>query len=136
MPKIHTFLGTSAGAALAVLLAAASAAAPAQTAGSGVPSSSAPAARAASHGVRKGSAAARKSLDLHAPPLNHIYSSSDLRYILAPEEVSADSATEVRVKGARVTRVPVAPGNQLQAIPWAIFHPTQAWRIFTPLEEQ
>jgi hypothetical protein len=74
------------------------------------------------------------SMDLQAPPLNHVIPRSELQYIMAPDDVE-DSATEVRVKGAKqVVTVPGAPGNQLQAIPWALIHPTQAWRIFTPLE--
>ncbi len=82
-------------------------------------------------------AKARAPLDLHTPPLNHIYPSSELRYILATDESSNDSATEVSVKSDRyVVRVPGAPGNQLQALPWALVHPTQAWRIFTPLVDQ
>jgi hypothetical protein len=81
--------------------------------------------------------AARAPLDLHTPPLSHIYPSSELRYILAADDSSADSDTEVSVKSNKaVVRVPGAPGNQLQAIPWAIVHPTQAWRIFTPLVEE
>ena len=26
------------------------------------------------------------------------------------------------------------PKSQFQAIPWAVMHPTQAWRVFTPIE--
>ena len=78
---------------------------------------------------------ARGPLDLHTPPLNHIYPSSELRYILAVDESSSDSAAEVSIKSSKyVVRVPGTPGNQLQAIPWAVVHPTQAWRIFAPLE--
>lgn len=101
-------------------------------------SSSAPASASAKVlAPRKGSRApARATLDLHAPPLNHIMPSSELRYILANDDADADSAAEVSVKGVKTVIVPGAPGNQLQAIPWAILHPTQAWRIFTPLEEQ
>jgi hypothetical protein len=80
--------------------------------------------------------ARRAPLDLHAPPLSHIYSSTQLRYIMTPDDADDDSATEVSVKGAKyVSPVPGGPGNQLLAIPWALMHPTQAWRIITPLEE-
>jgi len=116
---------------LAVLLTAALAQAqtPAPSAAS---ASSAP---ATAHAARRAAPTTAAPLDLHAPPLSHIYSSSELRYILAPDETADDSATEVSVKGTRYsTPVPGAPGNQLQAIPWALLHPTQAWRIFTPLE--
>jgi hypothetical protein len=93
-------------------------------------SAKAPAARKSSGGAVRG------GLDLHAPPLNHIMPSSELRYILANDDADSDSSTEVSVKGVKAVIVPGAPGNQLQAIPWAILHPTQAWRIFTPLVEQ
>ncbi len=89
------------------------------------------------HGSKKTGAPRRAPLDLHAPPLNHIYPRSELQYILATDDSSTDSAAEVSVKSTKATvRVPGAPGNQLQAIPWAIVHPTQAWRIFTPLESE
>jgi hypothetical protein len=99
--------------------------------------SSAPAtAPAKAVSARKSTAtAARGTLDLHAPPLNHIMPSAELRYIMANDDSDADSATEVSVKGTKTVVVPGAPGNQLQAIPWAIMHPTQAWRIFTPLAQ-
>ena len=112
-------------AVLAVLASAALTQAGAQTA--------TPAAASAPAAVH---AKARAPLDLHTPPLNHIYPSSELRYILATEDSGTDTATEVSVKSSRAAvRVPGTPGNQLQALPWAIVHPTQAWRIFTPLEE-
>jgi hypothetical protein len=97
--------------------------------------SSAPAAsaKAPAHPGKNSGAGARGTLDLRAPPLNHIMPSAQLRYIMANDD--ADSPTEVSVKGTKTVVVPGAPGNQLQAIPWAIFHPTQAWRIFTPLEQ-
>jgi hypothetical protein len=75
-----------------------------------------------------------KLMDLHTPPLSDIYSRSQLRYMMAydPDEMS-DS--EVSVQGSKPgVNVPVAPGNQLLAVPWALLHPTQAWRIFTPVE--
>ena len=116
------------GAAFALLASAAFTSAQAQSAAA--TASSAP---VAVHGKAK----SRAPMDLHTPPLNHIYPSSELRYILAADESSTDSATEVSVKSERyVVRVPGAPGNQLQALPWAAAHPTQAWRIFTPLVEQ
>jgi hypothetical protein len=76
-----------------------------------------------------------RALDLKAPPLNHVMPRAELRYILANEDADAELPTEVSVKGTKIVVVPGGPGNQLQAIPWAILHPTQAWRIFTPLEE-
>ena len=131
MPKVSSAMHTSGrivGTVFALLATAALTPAAAQSAAA--TASSAP---VAVHTKAK----ARAPLDLHTPPLNHIYPSSELRYILAVDESGADSATEVSVKSDRyVVRVPGAPGNQLQALPWALLHPTQAWRIFTPLVEQ
>ena len=46
------------------------------------------------------------------------------------------SATEVSVKGAKtVVHVPGAPGQPVAGHTLGHLHPTQAWRIFTPLEE-
>jgi hypothetical protein len=92
-------------------------------------------AKAAVPSGKSGAVAARGNLDLQTPPLNRIMPKAQLRYILASEDADAESATEVSVKGTKSVIVPGAPGNQLQAIPWALFHPMQAWRIFTPLEQ-
>jgi len=108
----------------------------AQAQGAAQAASSSPAATAKATQPGKNSAApARGALDLHTPPLNHIMPSAQLRYIMASDDSDADSASEVSVKGTKTVVVPGAPGNQLQAIPWALLHPTQAWRIFTPLQE-
>jgi hypothetical protein len=139
MLTVRSYLPTNRrmfGIVFAVLATAALSEASAQTAAP--TASSAPAAVRAVAGVpaKKPGAVARGSLDLHTPPLNHIYPSSELRYILATDDSGTDTATEVSVKSAKYgVRVPGTPGNQLQAVPWAIVHPTQAWRIFTPLEE-
>jgi hypothetical protein len=76
---------------------------------------------------------AQVRMDLKAPPLEHIYPRSELQYILAEDVSDAEAAQEVSVKGAKYL-VPV-PAGQFQAIPWALMHPTQAWRVFTPLEQ-
>src|SRR5579862_4180362 len=121
MRIIHLLLST----ALVGLASPSMSQAPAQTVAA---KSSAP---AGAHAVPKSDARPKKAgtsahapMDLHAPPLSHIYPSSELRYILAPDESSTDTPAEVSVKSDRaVVRVPGGPGNQLQAIPWAIFHP-------------
>jgi hypothetical protein len=124
---------------LAVLATAALVATQAQAQTPTPAASSAPVAapaNAALHPPKRPGAVPQKTLDLHAPPLSHIYPSRQLQYILATDESEADAAGEVSVQGTRRgVVVPGTPGNQLQAIPWAIFHPTQAWRIFTPLEQ-
>lgn len=84
---------------------------------------------------KKSHAPAKSNLDLHAPPLSHIYPRQELQYIMAYDPDAAIDG-EVSVKGSKsVVNVPVSPGNQLQAIPWALFHPTEAWRIITPIEQ-
>jgi len=120
---------------LATLFALLASAALGQAQAQTPPPASAPPAKAAV--PARSVAAAHPPLDLHAPPLNHIYPSAQLRYILAVDDPAIDEdTTEVSVKGTKyAVRVPGVPGNQLLAIPWAIVHPTQAWRIFTPLEE-
>jgi hypothetical protein len=98
------------------------------------PSSAPTATPSRTHGAKASHPPARR-LDLHAPPLNQIYSRKELRYILAydPDD---QSETEVSIKGSKpAINVPVTPGNQLLAVPWALLHPTQAWRVFTPIEQ-
>ncbi|MGC1459317.1 MAG: hypothetical protein WA825_13670 [Steroidobacteraceae bacterium] len=86
------------------------------------------------HGA-KASRPVAQPLDLKAPPLNRIFSRKEMRYMLAYDPDDS-SATEVSVKGSRpAIIVPVTPGNQLLAVPWALLHPTQAWRVFTPIEQ-
>jgi hypothetical protein len=125
--------------AFSVLAMATLAMSQAQAQNSAQVTSSAPAAAAAKSAVRSGkrasAAAAHEPLDLHAPALNRIMPSAELRYIMANEDADADLPAEVSVKGTKIVVVPGAPGNQLQAIPWALVHPTQAWRIFTPLQQ-
>jgi hypothetical protein len=127
--------GPRAGTWLAALAAAVIA--PCSVLAQGTPSVTAPAASSApakpAHAAKKAPGATeRGAMDLRAPPLSHIYPSKELQYILAMDSSEADSAEEVSVKGSKYL-VPV-PLGQLQAIPWAILHPTQAWRVFTPLE--
>jgi len=122
MTAIHRLLGT------AVALLATAALAQAQT-----PTTASSSAPAKAHASKAPRANARQ-LDLKAPPLNHVYSASQLRYMMAydPDDLSD---TEVSIKGAKAAvNVPVTPGNQLLALPWALLHPTQAWRVFTPVE--
>jgi hypothetical protein len=94
--------------------------------------SSAPA-KASVH-LRKTNPASAAPLDLSAPPLSHIYPSKDLQFIMAYDPYSDDAPGEVSVKGSKqAVVVPGGPGNQFVAIPWALLHPTQAWRILTPI---
>ncbi|HEV2700685.1 MAG TPA: hypothetical protein VGV09_03580 [Steroidobacteraceae bacterium] len=122
MITLHRLLGPM------VALFAAAALAQAQT-----PATHASSAPAQAHPSKPPQASARQ-LDLKAPPLNHIYSSSQLRYMMTYDPDDS-SDTEVSVKGVRAPmNVPVTPGNQLLAVPWALLHPLQAWRVLTPVE--
>src|SRR6185295_17298930 len=70
-------------------------------------------------------------LDLRAPDIHHVFSEAELQQTLQPrDEPQEYEIQETRVEGARQL-TPVAIG--ILAIPWAILHPTQAWRIFTPM---
>ena len=71
-------------------------------------------------------------LDLSAPPLNHVLSARELR-AMETDDASADES-EVEVDAGRY-RAPV-PNGFLHALPWAVMHPTQAWRVFTPVTEE
>jgi hypothetical protein len=83
---------------------------------------------------RKMKPAPAAPLDLSTPPLSHIYASKDLQFIMAYDPYSDDAPGEVSVKGSKqAVVVPGGPGNQFVAIPWALLHPTQAWRILTPI---
>jgi hypothetical protein len=124
---------------VAVLLGAALAQAPVlvqaqgQTPGAAPAAASAPAKPAApATGKKAGTRPAPSTLDLKAPPLSHLYPREQLQYILAADSTDADEGQEVSVKGEKYL-MPV-PTSQFQAIPWALLHPTQAWRVFTPIE--
>ena len=97
------------------------------------PAASSAATKAVPHAAKQASPAQRSTLDLQAPPLSHIYPRQQLQYILAIDNSEVDDAQEVSVKGAKYL-MPV-PKSQFQAIPWALMHPTEAWRVFTPVEQ-
>ncbi|HTY50957.1 MAG TPA: hypothetical protein VMB48_14805 [Steroidobacteraceae bacterium] len=77
-------------------------------------------------------AAPARPLDLTTPALSRLYTHEELRYILAQPDADADldDVPDVSVQAEHYVAVPM---GQFQAIPWAILHPTQAWRIFTPV---
>ena len=75
---------------------------------------------------------APQRLDLSAPPLNHVLSARELR-AMETDDASADES-EVEVDAGHY-HAPV-PNGFLHALPWAVMHPTQAWRVFTPVTEE
>ena len=70
-------------------------------------------------------------LDLRAPVITHVFSEAELQQKLdEPPEIHEGDT--VQVQGERQI-TPVSVG--LMAIPWAVIHPTQAWRIFMPVQD-
>jgi hypothetical protein len=81
----------------------------------------------------KAAALPPKPLDLRAPQITKLYTPRQLDRLIAKME--SDNIEEIEVEGARVpapTFTPrVWPG--IAAPFWALFHPTQAWRIIAPI---
>jgi hypothetical protein len=70
-----------------------------------------------------------KTLDLRAPDIRQLVPEAELRQRLdEPEEVR--ETEQVEVEGVRPEIY--VPGG-LASLPWAVMHPTQAWRIFLPV---
>jgi hypothetical protein len=83
--------------------------------------------------MKPGTATAREArraapLDLHAPDIRRVFSQAELQRRL-PEPGEEQQET-VQVQGER-EMAPISVG--IMALPWAIRHPTQAWRIFMPM---
>jgi hypothetical protein len=75
---------------------------------------------------------AHAALDLRAPDIRRVFPAAELALPLQdPDEATAVQET-VQVEGQR-QQTPVSVG--IMALPWAVLHPTQAWRIFMPLPE-
>ena len=67
------------------------------------------------------------SLDLKAPDIRQVVSEVELRQ---PTEETQE-VQQVQVESTRPDEVYV-PGG-IASLPWAVMHPTQAWRIFLPV---
>jgi hypothetical protein len=67
------------------------------------------------------------SLDLKAPDIRRVVPEIQLH---APEEPIDIDEQQVQVEGSRPEIY--VPGG-LASLPWAVMHPTQAWRIFMPV---
>jgi hypothetical protein len=80
--------------------------------------------------ARVNSSAPARRLDLSTPALSRVYSRSELRYILAQPDPDEEDVEGVSVQGEHYVVVPM---GQFRAIPWALTHPTEAWRIFAPV---
>ena len=73
-----------------------------------------------------------RPLDLSAPPISHVMTREQVQTLLASEQPEVPE--DVTVEGGRY-QAPV-PQGQIRAIAWALVHPLQAWRIFTPITDQ
>jgi hypothetical protein len=70
-----------------------------------------------------------QKLDLRIPNITELYTYEQIQALLAPTFV--ENTEEVEVRGRREAVTPkVWPG--IAAPFWAIFNPTQAWRIIAP----
>ena len=76
-------------------------------------------------------APAARPLDLSAPPISHVMTPEQVQALIAAPD---DSTQDVMVEENRY-QAPV-PRGQLQALTWALVHPLEAWRIFTPVTDQ
>ena len=75
----------------------------------------------------------RKPLDLRPPEITRLFTSEQLNSILAAS--LRDDIEGVEVQGERL-RMPSATPDVWPAIAapfWALFHPTEAWRIIAPI---
>ncbi|HEY7641023.1 MAG TPA: hypothetical protein VH814_14955 [Steroidobacteraceae bacterium] len=74
-----------------------------------------------------------KPLDLRPPEITKLYTSRQLAELL--DKIEQDNIEEVEVEGEREHRPVFTPRvwPGIGAPFWALFHPTQAWRIFAPI---
>lgn len=79
------------------------------------------------------SPALAKPLDLRPPDITQLYTSKQIEDIL--EKLEQKNIEEIEVEGARVPPPSFTPEiwPGIAAPFWALFHPTQAWRIFLPM---
>lgn len=75
---------------------------------------------------------AQRTLDLRPPDIRHVFSEAELQQKIQDPADEHEIQETVQVEGQR-RLAPVSIG--LLSIPWAVMHPTQAWRIFTPITD-
>jgi hypothetical protein len=78
-------------------------------------------------------AAARQPLDLTAPPVNHVLTPEQVQSFIAETDEDTSPPDSVTVKQERY--VDPVPSGAFSALPWALLHPLEAWRIFTPITD-
>jgi hypothetical protein len=90
-------------------------------------------ARTAAHAADEAAAPPPKPLDLRAPDVTKLYTQRQLDRLIAKME--ADFIERIEVEGARIPAPEFTPRvwPAIAAPFWALFNPTQAWRIFAPI---
>lgn len=73
-----------------------------------------------------------RPLDLSAPPISHVMTPEQVQALTAEPDDSEPE--DVTVQDTRY-QAPV-PRGQIQALTWALLHPLEAWRIFTPVTDE
>jgi hypothetical protein len=73
-----------------------------------------------------------RPLDLSAPPINHVMTPEQVQALIG--DTDDPGPEDVMVQESRY-QAPV-PRGQIQALTWALVHPLQAWRIFTPVTDE
>jgi hypothetical protein len=71
-----------------------------------------------------------RRLDLHAPDIRSVVPEASLREPIQDEYEALQEQEQVQVEASRPEVY--VPGG-LMSLPWAVMHPTQAWRIFLPV---
>ncbi len=72
-------------------------------------------------------------LDLRAPAVTDLFSPAALQLMLVEQQETNSEPDDVRVQSPRAT--PDVPHGMFRALPWAIMHPTQSWRILAPISQ-
>ena len=74
--------------------------------------------------------ASLRRLDLRAPDIRRIVPEAQLQEPIQDEYEVLQETEQVQVEGVRPEVY--VPGG-LMSLPWAVMNPTQAWRIFLPV---
>lgn len=72
------------------------------------------------------------SLDLSAPPISHVLTARQIQDLTTEQD--DDTPTEDVTVSQPLYEAPVPVGPFL-ALPWALFHPLEAWRIIEPIPD-
>lgn len=74
-----------------------------------------------------------RQLDLAAPPIEHVMTPEAVQSLIADREADEQDAEDVMVESPHYES-PVPTGT-FRALPWALMHPLEAWRIVTPITD-